>query len=97
MTGFKESLLTRVLCVVQTHRFLPLLKYTTPSGGKKEMAQWVYGLELPQREKVSWTVGRLVTWSNDLLVEMLRDDFDDLQHASQSLWWAKDRKPGTDR
>jgi hypothetical protein len=94
MTGFKESLLTRVLCVVEPDRFLPLLKYTTPSGGKKEVALWVYGLDLPQREKVAWTIGRLVTWSNDLLVGMLRDDFGDLQHASQFLWWAKDRKPG---
>jgi hypothetical protein len=91
MIGFKESLLTRVLCVVEPDRFLRLLKYTTPSGGKKEVAQLVYGLELPQREKVSWTIGRLVTWSNDLLVGLLREDFDDLQHASQFLWWAKDQ------
>jgi hypothetical protein len=90
MTGFKESLLTRVLCVVEPHRFLPLLKYSTPSGGKKEVAALVYGLDLPDREKVSWTIGRLVTWSNDLLVDLLHD-FTDLQHASQFLWWAKDR------
>ncbi|MEU1182345.1 hypothetical protein ABZ464_32840 [Streptomyces sp. NPDC005820] len=34
MTGFKEALLTRVLCVVQPERFLSILKYTTPAGGK---------------------------------------------------------------
>ena len=91
MTGFKESLLTRVLCIVEPDRFLPMLKYTTPSGGKKEIASLVYGLELPPREKVSWTIGRLVTWSNDLLVELLDDTFADLSHAADFLWWAKDR------
>ena len=91
MTGFKEALLTRVLCVVEADRFLPLVKYSTPNGGKREVAELVYGLRLPVREKVSWTIGRLVTWSNDLLVDLLRDDFSDLQHASQFLWWAKDR------
>ncbi|WP_029433128.1 hypothetical protein [Blastococcus sp. URHD0036] len=89
MTGFKESLLTRVLCIVEPDRFLPILKYTTPSGGKKEIASLVYGLELPPREKVSWTIGRLVTWSNDLLVELLGDTFADLGHGSEFLWWAK--------
>jgi hypothetical protein len=91
MTGFKESLLTRVLCVVEADRFLPLVKYSTPSGGKKEIAELVFGLALPAREKVSWTIGRLMTWSNDLLVELLKDEFTDLQHASQFLWWAKDQ------
>ena len=89
MTGFKESLLTRVLCIVEPDRFLPILKYTTPSGGKMEIASLVYGLDLPAREKVSWTIGRLVTWSNDLLVELLGDAFADLSHAADFLWWAK--------
>jgi hypothetical protein len=91
MVGFKESLLTRVLCVVEPKRFLPILKYSTPSGGKKEIALLVYGLDLPPREKVSWTIGRLVTWSNDLLVSLLQDRFTELQHASAFLWWAKDQ------
>ncbi|MGY1792808.1 hypothetical protein ACI796_02340 [Geodermatophilus sp. SYSU D00525] len=93
MVGFKESLLTRVLCVTQPERFLPILKYSTPSGGKKEIALLVYGLDLPPREKVSWTIGRLVTWSNDLLVSLLQDRFPELQHASAFLWWAKDQAP----
>ncbi|SNS43174.1 hypothetical protein SAMN04488107_2524 [Geodermatophilus saharensis] len=93
MVGFKESLLTRVLCVVEPNRFLPILKYSTPSGGKKEIALLVYGLDLPAREKVSWTIGRLVAWSNDLLVGLLRERFTDLQHASAFLWWAKDQAP----
>lgn len=91
MTGFKESLLTRVLCIVQPDRFLPILKYSTPMGGKKEVAAAVYGLDLPAREKVSWTIGRLVTWSNDLLVDLLGSEFEDLGHASEFLWWAKDQ------
>ncbi|MGY1771956.1 hypothetical protein [Blastococcus sp. SYSU D00813] len=91
MTGFKESLLTRVLCIVEPDRFLPILKYSTPSGGKKEIAALVYGLDLPAREKVSWTIGRLVTWSNDLLVDLLAGAFDDLGHASAFLWWAKNQ------
>jgi hypothetical protein len=92
MAGFKESLLTRVLCVVHPDRFLPILKYSTPSGGKKEIASLVYSLELPAREKVAWTIGRLVTWSNDLLVDLLRPSFDDLAHAAAFLWWAKDQQ-----
>lgn len=91
MTGFKESLLTRVLCIVQPDRFLPILIYTSPSGGKREIAASVWGLDLPPREKVSWTIGRLVTWSNDLLVDLLPKGFDDLGHAAAFLWWAKEQ------
>lgn len=91
MTGFKESLLTRVLCIVQPDRFLPILIYTSPSGGKREIAASVWGLDLPPREKVSWTIGRLVTWSNDLLVDLLPDVFDDLGHGAAFLWWAKEQ------
>ncbi len=37
------------------------------------------------------TPGRLVVWSNDLLLQMVGSDFPSLQHASQFLWWAKDQ------
>ena len=87
--GFKESLLTKVLCVVQPERFLPILKYSTAADGKKEVAKLVFDLDLPPTEKVSWTIGRLVTWSNDLLRSLVGNDIPDLQHASQFLWWAK--------
>jgi hypothetical protein len=40
MAGFKEALLTKVLCVVQPERFLSILKYTTDAGGKRELAAW---------------------------------------------------------
>ncbi|KPI16136.1 hypothetical protein OV450_2467 [Actinobacteria bacterium OV450] len=57
MTGFKEALLTRVLCVTDPDRFLTILKYTTEAGGKREIARMVYGLELPSPESVNWTRG----------------------------------------
>jgi hypothetical protein len=89
--SFKESLLTKVLCVVEPDRFLPILKYSTAADGKKEIAKLVYDLDLPPAAKVSWTIGRLATWSNDLLRSLVGNDIPDLQHASQFLWWAKNR------
>ncbi|MFF6807563.1 hypothetical protein [Streptomyces sp. NPDC012616] len=91
MTGFKEALLTRVLCVVEPERFLSILKYTTEAGGKREIARIVYGLELPAPESVNWTLGRLVFWSNDLLHTLVGDGFANQQHSAAFLWWAKDR------
>jgi Zn ribbon nucleic-acid-binding protein len=90
MAGFRESLLTKVLCMVEPDRFLPIQKYTGVAG-KKEIAESVYGLELPTPETVTWTIGRLIVWSNDLLVELLGDGFRDMQHAAEFLWWAKDK------
>lgn len=89
MTGFKEALLTRVLCVVQPDRFLSILKYTTEAGGKREIARAVYGLELPAPESVNWTLGRLILWSNDILHALVGDGFANQQHAAAFLWWAK--------
>ncbi|MDT0400378.1 MULTISPECIES: hypothetical protein [Streptomyces] len=91
MTGFKEALLTRVLCVVRPERFLTILKYTTEAGGKREIARQVYGLELPAPESVDWTLGRLVLWSNDLLRSLAGEGFASQQHAAAFLWWAKDQ------
>ncbi|MGW7026072.1 hypothetical protein ACWGFX_02560 [Streptomyces xanthophaeus] len=91
MTGFKEALLTRVLCVVHPDRFLTILKYTTEAGGKREIARKVYGLELPAPESVNWTRGRLILWSNDLLHTLVGDGFAHQQHSAAFLWWAKDR------
>lgn len=91
MTGFKEALLTRVLCVVEPERFLTILKYTTEAGGKREIARKVYGLELPAPESVNWTLGRLILWSNDLLRSLAGEGFANQQHAAAFLWWAKDQ------
>ena len=87
----KEPLLTKVLCVVEPERFLPVLKYSAPTDGKKEIAKLVFDLDLPPAEKVAWTIGRLVVWSNDLLRSLVGNDIPDLQHATQFLGWAKTR------
>jgi hypothetical protein len=89
--SFKEALLTKVLCVVEPDRFLPILKYSAAAGGKKEIAKLVYELDLPPVEKVSWTSGRLIVWSNDLLRSLVGNDIPDLHQATQFLAWAKNR------
>ncbi|MET3142789.1 UNVERIFIED_ORG: hypothetical protein ABIB13_002507 [Arthrobacter sp. UYEF2] len=90
MKGFKESLLTKVLCIVYPDRYLTILKYTGEAG-KREIARSLWGLELPDPEKVDWTIGRLILWSNDLLLALLGEGFRHQQHASEFLWWAKDK------
>lgn len=90
--GFKEALLTKVLCVVYPERYLTILKYTGEAG-KREIALSVWGLELPDPQRVTWTIGRLVIWSNDLLLALIGEGFETQQHAAQFLWWAKDQ-PG---
>ena len=52
MQGFKEALLTKVLCIMYPDRYLTILKYTGQAG-KREIARSVWGLELPDPEKVS--------------------------------------------
>lgn len=89
--SFKESLLTKVLCVVEPERFLPVVKYTAAAGGKKELAKLVFELELPPVEKSGWTIGRLAVWSNDLLRSLVGDDIPDMQQAARFLQWAKAR------
>lgn len=90
MKGFGEALLTKVLCVVQPERFLPILMYGGVAG-KREIAETVYGLALPPKAATSTTHGRLVFWSNDLLRELVGDGFATQQHAAQFLWEAKEQ------
>jgi hypothetical protein len=94
--GFKEALLTKVLCVVEPERYLPVLKYSAAADGKKEIAKLVFDLDLPPAEKTAWTIGRLVLWSNDLLRSLVGNDFPDLQRAARFLTWAKSQ-PATSR
>jgi hypothetical protein len=87
----KEPLLTKVLCVVEPERWLPVLKYSAATDGKKEIAKLVFDLDLPPAAKASWTIGRLATWSNDLLRSLVGNDFPDLQQATRFLMWAKNQ------
>jgi len=87
MTGFKEALLTKVLCVMDPDRFMTIVTYEQ----KRLMAAAVYGLDLPSADRVNWTIGRLAVWSNDLLRELVGEGFVDQQHAAEFLWWAKDQ------
>lgn len=91
MTGFRESLLTKVLCITQPDRFLPILTYSGDGTGKRDITALVFGLAMPKADQVSMQIGRLAVWSNDLLVELLGDGFVSMQHASSYLWWAKDQ------
>ena len=91
MTGFRESLLTRVLCVMEPERFIPILTYSGAGTGKRDIAEAVFGLKMPKQDQVSMQIGRLVFWSNDLLNELLGTGFETRQHASSFLWWAKDQ------
>jgi hypothetical protein len=87
--SFKEPLLTKVLCVVEPGRFLPVVRYSAATDGKKEIAKLVFDLDLPAAEKVAWTIGRLAVWSNDLLRSLVGNDIPDLQQATQFLAWAR--------
>jgi hypothetical protein len=89
MPGFKEALLTKALCMVEPTRFLPINKYDGQAG-KRQIAKWVFDLDLPAPESVSWTIGRLIVWSNDLLLALVGDGFVDADHIAGFLWWAKD-------
>lgn len=90
MKGFKESLLTKVLCIAYPDRYLTILKYTGVAG-KREIASSLWGLDLPDPETANWTIGRLILWSNDLLLALLGEGFRHQQHAAEFLWWAKDK------
>jgi hypothetical protein len=94
--SFKEALLTKVLCVVEPERFLPVVRYTAAAGGKKELVKNVFDLDLPPVEKNAWTIGRLAVWSNDLLRSLVGNDIPDLQQAAKFLQWAT-RQPARSR
>lgn len=87
MPGWNEPLLTKTLAVVDPERFLTVLTYAE----KRELLEVLYGLELPDVDGTSWTIGRLAVWSNDLLAELLGEGFADQQHAAAFLRWALDQ------
>lgn len=89
MKGWKEALHTKVLCVVYPSRFIPILTYSSTAGGKREIIESIWGLRLPHPKTSSRSRGRLITWSNDLLLELAGDGFDDAQHVAQFVWTIK--------
>lgn len=76
---------------MQPERFLPILTYSSPAGGKREIAKLVYDLDLPEAARVTWTIGRLILWSNDVLLRLTGHGFVTTQQRSQFLWSTKDR------
>ncbi|VXB33905.1 hypothetical protein [Aeromicrobium sp. 9AM] len=84
MPGWGEALLTKTLAVADPDRFLPIATY----ADKRAITSTVYGLELPDTDLTALTIGRVGVWSNDLLIELLGDGFDDLHHAAAFLRWA---------
>ena len=91
MPGFKEAVLTKVLCIMEPERFLPITTYATEETGKQALTMAVYGLHLPKVDLTSMQIGRLAVWSNDLLLELAGDEFTGPQHVAEFIWWAKDR------
>ena len=89
MTGFKEPALTRVLVAMSPESYLPVPTYGAARAGKREIASRVYGLTLPEAAKEQLTIGRLILWSNDLLVDLVQDEFDDLAQAAAFLTTVK--------
>ena len=70
MPGFKEALLTKVLCVMSPTRFLPILTYGTEGTGKHDLALALYGLHLPKVDdrprcrSAGWRCGRTTCCSS---------------------------------
>lgn len=92
MPGFKEAQLTKVLCVMEPTRFLPILTYATEGTGKRDVTLAVFDLHLPKvADQSSMMSGRLAVWSNDLLLELVGDGFVDAQHVAAFLWYAQER------
>ena len=90
--GLKETALTKVLAVMYPESIFPFATYDSPSGGKRQIARKVLGLELPAQDSVDWTIGRLINWSNDLFAEVGRRWFENLRIAARFFWslWKMD-------
>ena len=90
MKGFREALLTKVLSMAFPQDWLSIVTYTGKAG-KKQIAERLYGLRLPDPDSVSWTIGRLIFWSNQLLIELVGDGFVDTEHKSWFLSWTENQ------
>jgi hypothetical protein len=84
MTGLKEKILTKALCMAFTDRWIPIVDYSGESG-KKAIIETLLGLKVPARDQ-TMTPGRLIAFSNDLLVDVARPEVDDLEMAAGFFW-----------
>jgi hypothetical protein len=90
MKGWKEALLTKMLCIVEPNQLRPIVTYAGPDVGKRALADLIWGLQLPGTDRTSMTRGRLIFWSNDLLLALAGGRFAHAEHASSFLWWARE-------
>jgi hypothetical protein len=86
MTGLKEKILTKALCMAFPTGWIPVIGYSGESG-KKEIIESLTGVFLP-RQDATMTRGRLIKLSNDLLIQIVRPEFTDLEMAAGFLWEA---------
>lgn len=84
--GFRETLTTKVLCVAEPERFIPILSAKGKSG-KLPYLQHVFGVAAEPPKDAS--VGHLIVWSNEQLAERLRGEFPDLLDAAYFLRWTR--------
>ncbi len=89
MTGFREALLTKVLCIAEPRRFLPIVKYTGRPGRRRSRRR-CSGCGCPTLRPPASPSAGLIIWSNDLLMALVGDLGHNTQ-ASRFLWWAKDQ------
>lgn len=94
IAGLSEVFYMHVLHVASPARFLPGLGYDTADVGKRDVARLVFGLSLPKVDPTAMQIGRMATWSNDLLVDLAGPGFRDTTQVAAFLTWARDR---TDR
>ncbi len=61
-----ERVQHRVEVLAEPRRFLPIVECTAVAG-RNQIAETLFGLRLPDPEATSFTIGRLIIWSNDLM------------------------------
>jgi hypothetical protein len=93
--GVREAILTKVMAAAMPDRIFPALVYDSEDGsGKRQVADALFGLALPPRDRTNWTIGRLAIWSNDLFVDVIHElGFQDLPSAADFVWglWGRYR------
>jgi len=92
MKGFKESLLTRVLCIVYPEDSSRSCSSRPGMPASARSLARCGASNFPTQGRTHMTIGRLAVWSNDLILGLVgAEDFKTQQHAAAFLWWAKDQ------